>query len=304
MTLDQFEIVSAIVEHGGFREASKKLHKSQSSLSVAIKNLEDELGFKIFERKQKNSIITLNGKLVLEEALKALNATEKIKRIGLELGKAKPETQITIGIDIHLPSSFLKAIILESQKVSPQTTIFFKDSFTSILSNLNQSQEMDFIISSDIFYYPDYEMIPLYNDTLTPCIKKSVYDSLNGSEAKIIKHIPQVLLNFDGLHFQSHLNLDHEPPIVKGPIILVSDPSLKTKLIQEGHGWGRILCDNSTKSKNNLIELKSIPRSSCIRNVVVMKKRNRPIGVVGQSLWNYFLMNRSTSKNIQTKLFV
>ncbi|WP_421784150.1 LysR family transcriptional regulator [Kiloniella litopenaei] len=50
MTLEQLRALVSVVDHGGFRAASEALHKSQSAISIAIKNLEEELRVEIFER--------------------------------------------------------------------------------------------------------------------------------------------------------------------------------------------------------------------------------------------------------------
>ena len=48
MNIQQLRYVVAIANSGTFREAASKLFVSQPSLSVAIKDLEQELNFKIF----------------------------------------------------------------------------------------------------------------------------------------------------------------------------------------------------------------------------------------------------------------
>ena len=46
MNIQQLRYVVAIANSGTFREAASKLFVSQPSLSVAIRDLEDELAFK------------------------------------------------------------------------------------------------------------------------------------------------------------------------------------------------------------------------------------------------------------------
>lgn len=47
MTIDQLETLEMIVEKGSFKAAAEALHKTQPSLSVAIKKLEDEFDLKL-----------------------------------------------------------------------------------------------------------------------------------------------------------------------------------------------------------------------------------------------------------------
>ncbi len=49
MNIKQLRYVVAIANSGTFREASEQLFVSQPSMSIAVKDLEQELGFQIFE---------------------------------------------------------------------------------------------------------------------------------------------------------------------------------------------------------------------------------------------------------------
>lgn len=44
MTLTQIHALLAVLEYGGFTEASKRLYTTQSAVSQAISALEEELG--------------------------------------------------------------------------------------------------------------------------------------------------------------------------------------------------------------------------------------------------------------------
>ena len=72
MTLQQLKYALMVAETGTFNEASKQLYISQPSLSYAIKGLEDELGIIIFERSNKGTIVTEEGKEFLKNAKQVL----------------------------------------------------------------------------------------------------------------------------------------------------------------------------------------------------------------------------------------
>ena len=61
MTIQQCKYVLAIVKTGSFNEAAKQLFVAQSSLSISIKSLEQELGIKIFERSGNGVCLTDEG---------------------------------------------------------------------------------------------------------------------------------------------------------------------------------------------------------------------------------------------------
>ena len=61
MTIQQCKYVLAIARTGSFSQAAKQLFIAQSSLSVSIKSLENELGIRIFERTKDGVCLTDDG---------------------------------------------------------------------------------------------------------------------------------------------------------------------------------------------------------------------------------------------------
>lgn len=70
MNIQQLRYVVAIANSGTFREAASNLYVSQPSLSVAVKDLEEELGFKIFTRTTSGTSLTQRGRVFFEKAQK------------------------------------------------------------------------------------------------------------------------------------------------------------------------------------------------------------------------------------------
>ncbi|HET7908289.1 TPA: LysR family transcriptional regulator [Streptococcus pneumoniae] len=61
MNIQQLRYVVAIANSGTFREAAEKMYVSQPSLSISVRDLEKELGFKIFRRTSSGTFLTRRG---------------------------------------------------------------------------------------------------------------------------------------------------------------------------------------------------------------------------------------------------
>ena len=61
MTLNQLNYVIAIAEYGSMNKAAEHLYVAQPSLSGAVKSLEDELGFVLFNRNGRGVSLTADG---------------------------------------------------------------------------------------------------------------------------------------------------------------------------------------------------------------------------------------------------
>lgn len=85
MTIIQLEYLLAIVNCGSFSQASERCFVTQPSLSMQIKNLEEELGVMLLDRTKKPIVPTQAGEIVVERAREALLAYDRIKESVAEL---------------------------------------------------------------------------------------------------------------------------------------------------------------------------------------------------------------------------
>ena len=69
MTLTQINYVIKIVECGSMNKAAEQLYVAQPSLTGAIKELEKELGFSLFNRSGKGVSLTVTHLLQFQESI-------------------------------------------------------------------------------------------------------------------------------------------------------------------------------------------------------------------------------------------
>ena len=79
MNLQQLEYILAVDELKNFNKAAQRCFVTQSTLSVMIKKLEEELGVTIFDRKVNPVITTDCGKEIIIEARKILNQVSGLR---------------------------------------------------------------------------------------------------------------------------------------------------------------------------------------------------------------------------------
>jgi DNA-binding transcriptional LysR family regulator len=78
MDLNQLRTFVAIAQEGSLTRASETLYLSQPAVSAQIKALEEELGLKLFNRAARGMALTPAGKVLLDEASRALTAARKV----------------------------------------------------------------------------------------------------------------------------------------------------------------------------------------------------------------------------------
>lgn len=90
MELSQLRYFVAIVEHGGMSRAAAALFTTQPNLSASLKKLENDLGFKLFDRSSGKLELTEGGQHFLNSARAALNMLE----VGASSGKRAASTSL------------------------------------------------------------------------------------------------------------------------------------------------------------------------------------------------------------------
>lgn len=81
MNLKQLEYIVEISKCGSINKAAQNLYVAQSSLSASIRQLEKELKFDIFRRKNSGIELTSEGKILLLSAKLITEEAERIRRI-------------------------------------------------------------------------------------------------------------------------------------------------------------------------------------------------------------------------------
>ena len=67
-TLEQWAILAAVVDHGGFAQAATARHKSQSAVSYAIARLQESLDIALLVVEGRKAVLTGHGRILLQRA--------------------------------------------------------------------------------------------------------------------------------------------------------------------------------------------------------------------------------------------
>jgi DNA-binding transcriptional LysR family regulator len=126
MELRHLRYFVAVAEHENVTRAALSLHVSQPALSQQIRDLEEELGFPLFERSAKSVRLTAAGRVFLPEARQVLErATQAV-----ETARAAANghgAEIHIGYAPSLTSRILTAALRASHSHSPALRVKLHD---------------------------------------------------------------------------------------------------------------------------------------------------------------------------------
>lgn len=142
MTLRQFEVFLAVARARSFRRAADALHLSQPALSQHVRELEGELGTRLFDRLGRTVTLTEAGRLLEEHALRLFatlaGAREAIgELLGLKRGSLLIGGSTTPGIYV------LPALIAKFQTRYPGIRVALRIANSRIIEERVRANELD-----------------------------------------------------------------------------------------------------------------------------------------------------------------
>ncbi len=120
MTNDQLRMFIAVAEQGSYRRAAEIVCKTQSTVSFAVKTLENDLRFQLFSRDGYRSQLTPRGEAFLLRAKQVIEQADSLQSLGRQLA-AGVEPEFIILISGICPMPRILARIKSVIDVCPET---------------------------------------------------------------------------------------------------------------------------------------------------------------------------------------
>lgn len=117
LTLDALTVLDAIERKGSFAGAAQALFRVPSTVTYTVQKLEEDLGFAIFKRVGRRSVLTPAGVVLLEQGRQLLTAAQEVVASAHQVNSGW-EAELNIAIDTVWDISKLYALIEEFQQLN------------------------------------------------------------------------------------------------------------------------------------------------------------------------------------------
>lgn len=146
ITLEQWRMFHAVVEFGGFNQASQNVFKSQSSIHTAVGKIETSLGVKLFSIEGRKTVLTEAGQMILRRSHYLLEEAQKVEAIGTTLSQGI-ETHLHVAVDEIFPRDVLyRALEIVSERF-PLVQIELLESILNGANEMLTNDDVDIAIS-------------------------------------------------------------------------------------------------------------------------------------------------------------
>jgi DNA-binding transcriptional LysR family regulator len=145
LDLDLVRCFVTVAESGGFTQASKQLHLTQSAITLKIKRLEDLLQRRLFRRTTKPLRLSPEGEVVLSYASQLLNLNRELLQ---RLARPTEIGALRLGIVQHFGYHFLPVWLAEFKREWPNVRLVADMGMTTDLLKGLEEERFDLVIAS------------------------------------------------------------------------------------------------------------------------------------------------------------
>jgi DNA-binding transcriptional LysR family regulator len=143
LDLDLLRSFVAIVELGGFTRAGERLGRTQSTISLQMKRLEDGLGKRLLERDGRSVAVTPEGERLLGYARRILALTEEARE-----AVAEPEVEgvVRLGTPEDFATHRLPRVLADFARNHPRVALEVQCQLTVLLLEGFERGEFDLVL--------------------------------------------------------------------------------------------------------------------------------------------------------------
>jgi LysR family hydrogen peroxide-inducible transcriptional activator len=163
MTLTELRYVVAVAAERHFGRAAERCFVSQPSLSAAVRNLEDELGVRIFERGRGDVLVTPVGAEVVAQAQRTLDEAARVAAVAAQ-GRHPLEGPLRLGVIHTVAPYLLPELIAALAKVAPRMPLDIEENLTANLDEMLHAGAIDAAIVALPYAAPGIVSLPLYSE--------------------------------------------------------------------------------------------------------------------------------------------
>lgn len=150
ITLDQWQALQSLADHGSYSGAAQDLELSASAIRFALHKLEDKLQLKLTTEQEDGRIaLTDAGKILLDRSRQLMTEAEKLEALAGEL-REQDDTVIQLVVDSGFPTGLLLDALRRFDEAGAAAQITLREVAPLGVQRALRSGEADLALGSEI----------------------------------------------------------------------------------------------------------------------------------------------------------
>ncbi|MDJ0853170.1 MAG: LysR substrate-binding domain-containing protein, partial [Myxococcota bacterium] len=162
-TLRQLEYVVAIADHGSFHAAARACHVTQPGLSTQIRQLEELLGLRLFERDRRKVLVTPAGEDLVRRARRVLEEAGHLVEAARVYSRPLCG-RLRLGVIPTVAPYLLPRVLPAVRKRYPELVLQLHEGQTAELLDRLQRGELDLLLLALEAKLASVETLALFED--------------------------------------------------------------------------------------------------------------------------------------------
>lgn len=158
MNIRQLTIFQKVCQERQFTRAADKLYMTQPAVSRAVRELEEELGYPLFERMGRKIYLTGAGQTFLDKVDRLLDAYDQLITPGMAEEERSP---IRVGSSITIANFRLPAILKRFEKLCPQVPVRVTVERAASIEQRLLENTIDLAMMEGVVRHPELQKTPL-----------------------------------------------------------------------------------------------------------------------------------------------
>jgi len=163
MDLSALEIFKTVVEQGGINKAAARLHRVPSNVTTRVRQLEDELGTKLFLREGRRLTISAEGKVLLAYADQLLRLSSEARAA---LRNGKPRGVLRIGALESTAAARLPPILSKFHLLYPDVQLELATGTSGALVSRVHARELEAAFVAEPFNAKGLECREMFQEEI------------------------------------------------------------------------------------------------------------------------------------------
>ncbi|WP_417688089.1 LysR family transcriptional regulator [Pseudidiomarina sp.] len=148
-TIEQWRILQAVVDYGGYAQAAQALNKSQSSMNHAVAKLQDTLGVKLLQVIGRKAELTEIGEVMLRRSRQLTVLVTELEQLAVNL-KQGWEPEIKLAVEMVFDRHHLLPVLREFQLHSRGSRLVIEDTVLTGSVEAISEQRADLVITHQV----------------------------------------------------------------------------------------------------------------------------------------------------------